>query len=214
MNKFITFEGGEGCGKTTLINNLSNYLNEKGIEHILTREPGGLPLCEEIRKILKYFKNGEIDSRTELLLFSASRATLTSQVIKPALEQNKVVLCDRYFDSTRIYQGYCSGISDEDIMKITDYAVQGLRPTLTFFLNIDPIVAFKRKNGPDSGDRFENLSLNFHQQVREGFLKLAEKESERFKVIDASKPALEVFEDVKKILEEEKVIWKNYVKNC
>lgn len=206
MKKFITFEGGEGCGKTTLINNLAKHFNLNGINFLETREPGGLPLCEEIRKILKYYKTGNIDSRAELLLFSASRETLTSQVIVPALIENKIVLCDRFYDSTRVYQGYCGKISDEDVMKITDFAVNGLKPDLTFYLDIDPEIAFKRKNGPDAFDRFENLGLSFHKKVREGYLFFAKKEPKRFRVIDASQTQEKVFEDVLKILKEEKVI--------
>jgi dTMP kinase len=206
MGKFITFEGGEGCGKTTLINSLTKYFEDHKLNFVVTREPGGLPLCEEIRKILKYFKDGEIDSRTELLLFSASRATLTSQFIIPQLKSGKIVLCDRFFDSTRVYQGYCGKISDEDVMEITNFAVNNLKPDLTFYLNIDPVVAFKRKNGPDSGDRFENLSLDFHHKVREGYLHIASLEPKRFRVIDASKPANEVFDNVLEILKRERII--------
>ena len=194
MNKFVTFEGGEGAGKTTLINGLKNFFDENGVEYICTREPGGLKLCEDIRNILKYSEE-KIDLRAELLLFSASRAELVSDIILPNLKQDKVVLCDRFFDSTRVYQGYAAGIEDEKIMQITNFATQGLVPTITFYLDIDPVVAFKRKGGQDKGDRIEERDLSFHQKVREGYTKLAEKEP-RFVKIDATKSPEEILQIV------------------
>lgn len=204
MKNFITFEGGEGCGKTTVIGLLSNYLTEKGIVHITTREPGGLPENEEIRKILKSSKN--LSGRTQLLLFSACRSHLLKEVIKPALERGSIVLCDRFYDSSRVYQGYCGDLSDSQVMSITDFAIDGVIPEITFFLNINPLDAFKRKGGYDKGDVFEEAGMEFHKKVREGFLKLAKEEPDRFVIIDASKPAQEVFEEVLGILKKERVI--------
>ena len=204
MGKFITFEGGEGCGKTTLITNLKNYFNKNNINYIATREPGGLKICEDIRNILKY-STDKIDSRAELLLFSASRAELVEEVILPSIKQGKVVICDRFFDSTRVYQGYTGGLDDEEIMKITNFATQGLIPDITFYLDIDPELAFSRKGGRDKGDRIEERDFEFHQKVREGYLKLAQNES-RFVLIDATKSPEEILQIVIEKLRQEDII--------
>ena len=184
MGKFVTFEGGEGAGKSTLLSNLHEKLNQMNVDYVFTREPGGLKLCEDIRNILKYSKE-KMSVRTELLLFSASRAQLVEEYIKPKLAEGKVVFCDRFFDSTRVYQGYANGIADESVMEVTNFACEGLTPDVTFFLDIDPVVAFKRKGGQDKGDRIEERDMSFHQKVRDGYKMIAEKEP-RFVVLDAT----------------------------
>ena len=194
MNKFVTFEGGEGSGKSTLIKLLSDYLTQKNVDFLATREPGGLEVCEEIREIVKYSKSS-LTPETELLLFSASRAQLVSEVIEPALNAGKLVLCDRFFDSTRVYQGFCANIPDETVMSITKFATNGLVPTITFFLDIDPKFAFERKGGKDEGDRIENKDFSFHENVRKYFKFLADKE-ERFVVLDATKTPNELLDEV------------------
>lgn len=204
MNKFVTFEGGEGCGKSTLINLLADYLTQINVDFLATREPGGLQVCEEIRNIVKYSQE-HLTPQTELLLFSASRAELVEDVIKPALNNGKVVLCDRFFDSTRVYQGYCVGIDDETVMQITNFATGGLVPEVTFFLDIDPKFAFERKGGQDKGDRIENKDFSFHTKVREGFRCLAEKEK-RFIVLDATLPPQELLEIVAETLKSKNII--------
>ena len=204
MNRLISFEGGEGCGKTTLLNGLKEYFNENGIDYIATREPGGLPECEKIREVL--MKTENLSVTTEILLFSASRSNLVDKVVLPNLKENRLVIMDRYFDSTRVYQGYCNNLSDEMVMNITNLAIKGAMPKITFFLDIDPVVAFARKGGPDKGDVIENKGLEFHKKVREGFLTIAKKEPERFRVIDATKPAKEVLNEVISILKKEKII--------
>lgn len=204
MKKFITFEGGEGAGKTTLLNNLKNYLDEKQIEYIAVREPGGTQECEKIREFVLTSK--DISPVSQFLLFSASRSILVDKVISPALNQNKLVLCDRYFDSSRVYQGFCSNINDEDILYITNFATSGLIPEITFYLDIDPIVAFKRKQKIDENDVFETKNLEFHNKVREGFLRLARKESNRFVVLDATKSQQEILDNVVDILKKRGVI--------
>ena len=181
MGKFITFEGGEGSGKTTLLQNLKKYFDEHQIDYVLTREPGGLKVCEEIRNILKYSEE-PISKRAELLLFSASRAELVKNLIVPNLNSGKIVLCDRFYDSSRVYQGYANGLSDEDVMNITNFATGGLCPDVTFFLDIDPVLAFERKGGRDKGDRIEERDLSYHQMVREGYKKIAEKEKRDLKL--------------------------------
>lgn len=204
MKNFITFEGGEGCGKTTLINKLHEFCVDNRIEHIVTREPGGVDECEQIRNMLKSTQSFSV--KTQVLLFSASRSHLCEQVIKPSLNQGKIVFCDRFYDSTRVYQGMNGNIADEQIMQITNFAVQDVKPQLTFFLDINPVDAFKRKGGADQGDVFEQAGIEFHQKVRENFKILAKKEPERFVVIDASQSAEKVFSDVINVLKKEKVI--------
>ena len=202
MGKFITFEGGEGSGKSTLLENLKAYLDKHNIEYVFTREPGGLKICEEIRQILKY-STEKIGDRAELLLFSASRAELVKQFIKPNLESGKIVLCDRFFDSSRVYQGYANNIDDSEVMKITNFATGGLVPDITFLLDIDPEVAFKRKGGRDSGDRIEAKSLEYHNLVREGYKKIAT--DSRFVVLDATLPADEILNLVVEKLKKENI---------
>lgn len=204
MGKFITFEGGEGSGKSTLLENLKSYFDYNNIDYVFTREPGGLKLCEDIRQILKY-STEKMSTQTELLLFSASRAELVKQFIKPKLEEGKIVLCDRFYDSSRVYQGYANNLDDSEVMAITNFATGGLVPDITFFLDIDPEVAFKRKGGRDSGDRIEAKSLEYHNKVREGYKKFASAEK-RFVVIDATLSPSKVLNKVLDTLIKENII--------
>ena len=204
MKNFVTFEGGEGSGKSTVIQELIDYCNQNNIDCIATREPGGLAVCEEIRKILKSTQGLSVE--TQLLLFSASRNHLCQNLIKPNLDSGKIVFCDRFYDSTRVYQGYAGGMSDEDIMLITNYAVGDIKPQVTFFLDIDPVLAFQRKGGCDKGDVFEEAGIEFHNKVREGYHKLAEQEKDRFVVIDATLSKEEVLGKVIKVLKERNIL--------
>src|SRR5574344_288708 len=200
LGKFITFEGGEGCGKTTIIESLKKVFDEKKIDYVVTREPGGLKICEDIRNILKY-STEKIGDKAELLLFSASRAELVEDLIKPALESGKIVLSDRFFDSSRVYQGYAKGISDDEIMKVTNFATGGLFPDITFYLDIAPEIAFQRKGGKDKGDRIEQRDMEYHNMVRKGFQILAQKEK-RFVTLDATKTINELTEIILQKLKE------------
>ena len=204
MGKFITFEGGEGCGKSTLIQGLKDYFDKHGVNYVATREPGGLPLCEDIRNILKYSKQ-QISKRAEFLLFSASRAQLVEDFIRPQLDSGKIVICDRFFDSSRVYQGFANGLSDADIMAITNFATGGLVPDLTFYLDIDPQVAFNRKGGRDKGDRIEERDINYHQNVRLGYQKIAKAET-RFVVLDATMSKQQILDAVLEKLRKENII--------
>lgn len=204
MKNFITFEGGEGAGKSTLIEKLCEYLKTQKVDYVRTREPGGLKLCEDIRNILKY-STQPISKETEFLLFSASRAQLVNDLILPSLADGKIVVCDRFFDSSRVYQGYANGIADSEIMKVTNFATKGLVPQITFFLDIDPKLAFERKGGRDIGDRIEAKTLEYHNNVRKGYLEIAKKE-QRFVVLDATKSVETLLHEVIEKLKKENVL--------
>src|SRR5690554_6673912 len=173
----ITFEGGEGTGKTTLIDKLKTYLLNKNVPLVVTREPGGSLIAEQIRNILLDPKNKEITKRTEALLYAASRAQHIDEVIRPALESNQIVICDRYLDSSLAYQGHARNLGFDYINKINHYALNYL-PNLTFYIDLDPEIGqFRVKNNRSSKiDRLDMVSINFHKKVREGYLKIAEYE--------------------------------------
>lgn len=185
MSLFITFEGGEGCGKSVQAKALYERLCQEGIPAILTFEPGGTPLGDEICRILKWNEDLDITPLAELLLFNASRSQLTDKVIKPNLEKGKVVICDRFTDSTIVYQGYGRGLDMEVIGTINDAATQRLHPDLIILLDLPVEVGFTRKSN-SLQDRFENEDATFHKRIRRGYLKLAAEEPKRFFVIDAS----------------------------
>jgi dTMP kinase len=182
---FITFEGGEGCGKSVQAKVLYNRLCTSSIPTVLTHEPGGTPLGDEICQLLKWNNNLAITPLAELLLFNASRSQLVDRVIKPNLSEGKVVICDRFIDSTIVYQGYGRGLNMDLLREITDYATQGLHPDLTILLDLSITAGLKRKNNSRQ-DRFENEDMTFHEKVRRGYLALAAKETQRWLVIDAS----------------------------
>ena len=204
MPLFITFEGGEGSGKSFQSSVLYKLLTRENIPSILTREPGGTPLGEEITKCLKWQTSG-ISPIAELLLFNASRSHLIETVIKPALKDGKVVICDRFTDSTIVYQGYGREMDMETIEKINNTATGGLKPDLTILMDILPGIGLARKRG-QKRDRFERESLAFHNKVRRGYLALAAKEPERWIIIDASKSkeeiAREIWQRVRKLISE------------
>lgn len=187
MSLFITFEGGEGCGKSTQARALYRRLSSSGIPVVLTHEPGGTPLGNSLRRWLK--GGGEIDPETELLLFTASRAHLVARVIRPALEKGTVVICDRFADSTIVYQGYGRGLDLALIEAANNIASQGLRPDLTVLLDIDAERGLARKR---LRDRFEREEIAFHQRVRDGYLEMAKVDPGRWLVIDGSLPKKEI----------------------
>ena len=189
----ITFEGIDGAGKSTQVKKLKKYLVENGREVLTLREPGGTVVAEKIRELLLESKH-DITPMGELLLFSASRAELVQQVILPELEKSKVVILDRFFDSTTAYQGYGRGLDLNMLQKLNDISTFGLQPDLTFFLDISPedalIRKFSEKSLPltfenNEMDRMESSGLSFYQRVREGYLKLAIAEKKRFVLFDA-----------------------------
>lgn len=195
--RFITFEGGEGCGKSTQVVRLAASLRERGLEVLLTREPGGTRLSELIRTLLKDEAEDPPVDRAELLLFLAARAQLVRNVIAPALEAGKWVVSDRFSDSTIAYQGYGRGLPVDFVREANDFACEGLRPDLTILLDLDPSVAEARMRGREaatntSADRIERAGDGFHARLRAGFLELAAADAPRFSVVDASKSPDEV----------------------
>ena len=184
---FITFEGSEGCGKTTQIEALAKALEAQGKTVLITREPGGTLIGEKIRNLLQdpSHKN-EISDMAELLLFSASRAELIASRIQPALKRGEIVICDRFYDSTYVYQGLGRAIDMKIVEQLNQITVGTLKPDLTILLDLDAKVGIERAKSRQSGelDRIENESLVFFEAVRNGYLELAKKEPERFKTID------------------------------
>jgi len=191
---FITFEGGEGCGKSTHIDRLVTHLRRDDYQVLVTREPGGTDVGEQIRHILQYSKqSAAMVPETELLLFCASRAQLVHEVIEPALNDSRVVICDRFFDSTTVYQGVGRKIAPQTVAAINNFAVSASLPDLTLVIDLDPRVGLERARGRELFDRMENQSLEFYNRVRQGYLDLAAREAHRVKVIDGSR-SIEVIE--------------------
>ncbi|MEE9583736.1 MAG: dTMP kinase [Dehalococcoidales bacterium] len=182
MPLFITFEGGEGSGKSVQANTLYQRLLKLAIPAVLTYEPGGTPLGDKISRWLKW-TNADISPLTELLLFNASRSQLVDTVIEPNLKNGKIVICDRFTDSTTAYQGYGRGLDLKMVKKVTNAASRGLKPDLTILLDMPVAEGLARKS--KTQDRFEKEGVTFHKRVRQGYLKLVAKEPERWLVVDA-----------------------------
>lgn len=199
--RFLSFEGGEGCGKSTQVGRLVAALAERGIEVVRTREPGGTWLSEEIRRLIKDQSEEAPCDRTELLLFLAARAQLVRNVIRPALAAGRWVVSDRFSDSTLAYQGYGRGLPLDRLREMNDFACGGLKPDLTFLLDVSPETALSRRRAREAStrtraDRIECAGDGFHARLRAGFLELAKAESDRFVTIDANGPVDEVWERV------------------
>jgi dTMP kinase len=192
LGLFITFEGGEGCGKSTQSRLLLKKLEQQSIPVVLTHEPGGTVLGNELRKALKRKRGSSISPQTELFLVAASRAQLVAELIRPALEEGKVVICDRFTHSTMVYQGYGRGLDFTAIKMVNNMATRNLNPDLIILLDISPEQGLARKRSLK--DRFELEDLSFHQRVREGYLKMAAAEPDRWLVIDASLPKVKIAE--------------------
>jgi dTMP kinase len=195
--KFITFEGGEGCGKSTHIKRLATRLREDGHQVFVAREPGGTEVGEQIRHILQYSKaSAAMMPETELLLFCASRAQLVREIIRPELDHGRVVICDRFFDSTTVYQGVGRKIDQKSVEAINDFAVDDCRPDLTLVIDLDPRLGLERARGRELFDRMENQSLEFYDRVRQGYRDLARREPQRVRIVDGSQDVETVGEQI------------------
>lgn len=185
---FVTLEGGEGTGKSTLAANLAEALEQAGLDVLTTREPGGTPLAEAIRDVvLRAPDEASVSSLCQAFLMNAARSDHLDQVIRPALQRGEIVICDRFSDSTRVYQGALGGVSEDDLLTLEDLAVGATRPDLTLILDADPEVLQSRRRqrgGPD--DVFERKSVAFHQDLRARFLAIAAREPDRCVVLDAT----------------------------
>jgi len=197
---FITFEGGDGAGKSTQISKLMEYLKVKGYDVILTREPGGTDIGEKIRQIILDPENKEMDAVTEAMLYAASRAQHVSQVIKPAVDSGKIVICDRFIDSSIAYQGFGRNLGDS-VSVINSYAVGEYMPHKTFLLKLKPQVGSRRISGREK-DRIELEAVSFHQAVYDGYEALEDKYPERIVGIDASGTIEEIHEIIRKHIDE------------
>lgn len=185
---FISFEGPEGCGKTSQIAELAEYLCAQGFDVLATREPGGTPIGDKIRAILLDLENTAMQERTEILLFQASRAQLVEEAIKPQLVRGGVVICDRYADSTLAYQGYGYRQDLEVLRRIVTFATGGLQPDLTLLLDLDVEVGLRRRAGGGGWNRLDDYDLAYYQRVRSGYLEMAAAEPARWQVVDAEQP--------------------------
>lgn len=191
---FITFEGGEGAGKTTLIESISKVLSSRGLAFIKTREPGGTVLGEKVRSIL-LSKKGEMDSLSELALFLAARAEHIKEVIIPSLQRGEIVLCDRFNDSSIAYQGFARGLGELKVAKACSLFSSDLVPNLTIYLDIDPKIGLKRISRRKGKDRIEQEEVSFHEKIREGFLRLQKQDPHRIRQVDAGLKPEEVLQE-------------------
>lgn len=199
---FITLEGGEGSGKTTIIKVLSAMLQERGISYMVTREPGGIRIAEGIRELLLHPDHTEMDVRTEALLYAAARRQHLIEKVEPALEQGMVVICDRFIDSSLAYQGYARGIGIDEILSINAFATEGRFPDHTFYLDIDPEQGLARIAAGKGREinRLDLEEIRFHHQVREGYRQVAAMYPQRIVIINAEQALEAVAQDIKEYL--------------
>lgn len=201
MSLFISFEGPDGSGKTTQARLLVEWLRQQGYPVVLTREPGGTDIGEQIRLVLHDPHNTEMDARTEILLYSASRAQLVAQCIQPALEAGHIVVSDRYADSTLAYQGYGRGLDLEVLRAITAFATRGVLPDLTLYLDVAPEEGLQRRRA-EGGEwnRLDAEASDFHRRVRAGYLELASSDPQRWVIVDAARPVEEVQAQIRQVV--------------
>ena len=204
MALFVTIEGPEGSGKTTIGKKIVESLIAEGYEVIYTREPGGIEIAEQIRNVILDVKNTNMDPRTEALLYAASRRQHLIEKIVPALKDNKIIICDRFVDSSLSYQGYARKLGIDNVYEINKFAIDTLMPDLTLLFDVDPTIGLERINANKLREvnRLDLEQLEFHTLVREGFLIIQEREPNRIKIVDASKSIDEVFESAYKLIKE------------
>lgn len=202
MSIFITFEGGEGCGKSTVLKLVAERLSKDGYEYIISREPGGTPIAEEIRNVILDKKNTAMDPRTEALLYAASRRQHLVEKIWPALKEGKLVLCDRYLDSSLAYQGGARHLGIDEVLAVNSFATEGTFPDLTLLFDLSPELGMERiaKNANREVNRLDLEKNEFHKTVRAAFHELANRYKDRYVIIDASKTLEEVVNDVYNVI--------------
>ena len=197
----ITLEGGEGSGKSTILDMIREFLEGHDIDFMVTREPGGVPISEKIRNVILDVNHTEMDARTEALLYAAARRQHLVEKVMPALDQGKVVIFDRFVDSSLVYQGYCRGIGVEEVAQLNLFATEGFTPDVTLYLDVDPVIGLKRVNsGNREVNRLDLENMAFHEKVREGYLILAKENPNRYQLIDANKSLKSVYEQVLNVL--------------
>ncbi|MNB99727.1 Thymidylate kinase [compost metagenome] len=201
---FITLEGGDGAGKTTVLGRVAAYLQNHSMPYIITREPGGIEIAEKIRSIILDPAHTAMDARTEALLYAAARSQHLAEVVEPALQQGLTVLCDRFVDSSLVYQGHARGLGIEQVRNINEFATGGRKPDLTFYLDVDPEVGLSRiaANQDREVNRLDLEKLDFHQKVREGYQLVVQSDPERVVVLDANRPIHMVEQDIVRTLKE------------
>ncbi len=204
MSIFVTIEGPEGSGKTTIGKKIVERLIQDGYETIYTREPGGIEIAEQIRSVILDVKNTNMDPRTEALLYAASRRQHLIEKIVPSLKDNKVIICDRFLDSSLAYQGHARHLGIDNVYEINKFAIDNVMPDLTLLFDIDPKIGLERINANKLREvnRLDLEQLEFHTLVREGFLLIHEREPDRVKKVDASKSIDEVFENAYSLIKE------------
>jgi len=201
---FITLEGPEGAGKTTILNMLVKHYQEKGINIVKTREPGGIPIAEKIREVILNPNHTEMDARTEALLYAAARRQHLVEKVVPALKEGSIILCDRFIDSSLAYQGHARGIDMNEIWSINQFAIDGVMPQLTLYFDIDPKLGLERINSTDNREvnRLDLEKLEFHLLVQEGYYEILKKYPDRIKKVDASQTTEQVFDQAKNLINE------------
>ncbi|MDU7140802.1 dTMP kinase [Finegoldia magna] len=202
---FITFEGPDGSGKSTIIQKVYDYLIENNYDVIKTREPGGSPIAEKIRNLILDTENIKMGYRTEALLYAASRAQHVEETILPALNENKIVLCDRFLISSLAYQGVGRGLGIENVRNINDFAINGVFPDFILFFDVDPITTLKRKSSLDTADRLEKEGNNFHERVYNGYKEILNSEK-NIEIIDATQSVEDVFSQCIEVLKRRNVL--------
>lgn len=202
---FITFEGPDGSGKSTIIQKVYDYLIENNYDVIKTREPGGSPIAEKIRNLILDTENTKMGYRTEALLYAASRAQHVEETILPALNENKIVLCDRFLISSLAYQGVGRDLGIENVRKINEFAINGVFPDFVLFFDVDPITTLKRKSSLYTADRLEKEGNNFHERVYNGYKEILNSEK-NIEIIDATQSVEDVFSQCIKVLKRRNVL--------
>ena len=202
---FIAFEGPDGSGKSTIIQKVYDYLIENDYEVIKTREPGGSPIAEKIRDLILDTENTKMGYRTEALLYAASRAQHVEETILPALNENKIVLCDRFLISSLAYQGVGRDLGIENVRKINEFAINGVFPDFVLFFDVDPITTLKRKSSLDTADRLEKEGNNFHERVYNGYKQILNSEKD-IEIIDATQSIEDVFNQCINVLKRRNVL--------